>query len=188
MNKREEKLGGVVEDKVNQYMDEQKERERRSCNLILHNIPESTSDDPEERKQHDSSKVEEVLDYLDIASSQENEALKPIRLGRKTDGDKPRLMRVTVESTVIKKDVLSKARSLRNSRDENLSKVFISPDLTPKEREVNKKLRDELRTRRNNGDNVMIRNGKIVEARSSFRREGIEFSSLQGATAGTGSS
>ena len=36
-----------------------------------------------------------------------------------------------------------------------------TPDLTPKERDAGKKLRDELRARRQKGEEVMIRGGKI---------------------------
>ena len=110
-----------------------------------------------------------------------------MRLGKKTEDSstKPRLLRVTLENVEVKKQILMKAKHLRDSVDGNLSKVFISPDLTPKEREANRKLREELKARRDQGENVVIRNGKIVDSKSSFRPRGrIESASLQGAVGG----
>jgi hypothetical protein len=133
MTQREANIDNVVETKVNQYMEEKDEREKRECNIILHNIAESDSDETDERKKHDTSKVEEVLGYLKIANPQET--MKPIRLGKKLDTNKPRLMKITLESVEIQKHVLAKAKSLKDSSDKELKNVYISPDLTLKERE-----------------------------------------------------
>ena len=75
-------------------MDEQSERSKRECNLIVHNIPESEDVDTDERKLLDISKVKEVLEYLDVSSSQGNTESKPLRLGKTEDSStKPRLLR-----------------------------------------------------------------------------------------------
>lgn len=52
--------------------------------------------------------------------------------------------------------------------------VYISPDLSPKEREANRKLREELAARRSAGENnLTIRGGKIVSvAAGQGRAEG----------------
>ena len=48
-------------------VDEQREREKRKLNLILHNVPESTKQSGPERKADDISKVEKLLhDHLGI--------------------------------------------------------------------------------------------------------------------------
>ena len=41
-------------------------------------------------------------------------------------------------------------------------KIYISPDLTPKQRAENHKLVDELKRRRSDGENVKIKSGRIV--------------------------
>lgn len=186
MAKREKVFESVVERKVNQYMEEKDEKVKRECNIILHNIQESVSDDTEERKRYDASSVDDVLDYLEIAVPQE--AMKPVRLGKKNaDSDKPRLLKVTLDSIETKKQVLSKAKTLKNSSRSDLQKVYVSPDLTPKEREANRKLREELKVRRDKGDDVMIRNGKVIEVKSDsfrgFRRGRKEPPSYAGAAA-----
>ena len=168
MAKRESNLENVIETKVSQYMEEKDEKDKRECNIILHNIPESVSDEIDERKRYDASSAEDVLDYLNILTPQDE--LKPVRLGKKLDADKPRLLKVTLDSSETKRQVLTKAKTLRNSNRSDLQKVYVSPDLTPKEREANKKLRAELKSRRDEGEEVIIRNGKIVVAeKDSFR-------------------
>ena len=101
--------------------------------------------------------------------------LKPVRLGKKTDllAGKPRLIKVTINSVSTGKMLLSKAKHLRSSDDEALSFIYITPDMTPKERENSMKLREELKKRRLEGEHVIIRGGKIIpdnsSKRSSFR-------------------
>ena len=41
-------------------------------------------------------------------------------------------------------------------------KIYIYPDLSPKQRVENHKLVDELKRRRSDGENVKIKSGKIV--------------------------
>ena len=68
---------------------------------------------------------------------------------------------VTLGDVSSKKNILKQATKLHNST--SWSNVFISPDLIPKEREVNKRLREELKSRKEAGEkNLMIRRGKIV--------------------------
>ena len=46
-------------------------------------------------------------------------------------------------------------------------KVFLTPDMTKKQLEDDRNLRDELWSRRNNGENVFIRRGEIVSRPAS---------------------
>ena len=182
MNKRESNLYSLVERKVSQYMEEKVEKEKRECNVVFHNIPESLSEDTEERKKFDEERVNEVVEYLDIDEKQEK--LKPVRLGKKTGvpEERPRLMKVTLNNTRTRMRVLSNAKKLCSTKEKVLSVIYITPDMTPKEREASKKLREELKKRRLEGEDVIIRGGKIVPTdvtkNSSFRGtrqgEGLE--------------
>ena len=59
--------------------------------------------------------------------------------------------------------VVGDAKSLRNAGEE-YRRIMIVPDLTIKEREENRKLREELRRRREDGERgLIIRKGRIVE-------------------------
>ena len=60
-----------------------------------------------------------------------------------------------------KKNILNQAKKLRVST--TWKKVYISPDLMPKERQQSKKLRDELKRRKDAGEkDLYIKFGKIV--------------------------
>ena len=59
--------------------------------------------------------------------------------------------------------MLRNAKKLRNTNKEQLKKIIITPDMTVKEREINRKLREDLRIRREAGvENLVIRRGIIV--------------------------
>ena len=60
--------------------------------------------------------------------------------------------------------MLIKAKKLRDSESAVMKNVCINPDLSVKERQVQKNLRKELTRRKQNGEsNLKIRRGKIVK-------------------------
>ena len=62
-----------------------------------------------------------------------------------------------------KSQILRKAPQIRKSANETYKKVFITPDLSPMERERDRKLRQEKKRREENGEQgLVMRNGKIV--------------------------
>ena len=87
---------------------------------------------------------------------------KVIRLGKKEQG-KTRPILVKMQNTKEKWNVISNSKKLRNEQSTSKKFIYIMPDLTDKERENDKKLVEELKTRRNNGEtNIKISRGKIV--------------------------
>ena len=48
---------------VTSLLSKEKEKERRKLNVIIHKIPESTSEDPLERKAHDIEQVNSLLEH-----------------------------------------------------------------------------------------------------------------------------
>ena len=62
---------------------------------------------------------------------------KAIRLGKKQE-NRSRLMLVSLEDATVRGTILENARKLRTS--DTWGNVYISPDLTPKERVEGKKL------------------------------------------------
>ena len=86
---------------------------------------------------------------------------KAVHLGVRK-GTHPRLLLITMESERSKWKILSQSTKLGASSE--WKEVYICPDLTVKERGLNKNLRDELKCRRTNGEkNLIIRRGQIVE-------------------------
>ena len=59
---------------------------------------------------------------------------------------------------------MKNARNLKGCRDGILGSIGIAPDLTHREREIDRKLRDELRTKREKGEQGWyIKGGKLQQ-------------------------
>ena len=114
--------------------EEANERDRikkRECNLIVHNLPETQEKDDDLKNM--CAIFKDVLFVNDVNIS------NLTRLGEKKDRD--RLLRITVQDTATKKRILSRATELRNLPDEDyFSRVYLRPDLTPKQQEASKNL------------------------------------------------
>ena len=123
------------------------EKISRESNILLHNIPESTSDDPENRKRYDQDSFYNVAAAL-FGESVSMKVDKIFRVGKKSSpgGEheivrpKPRLMMVKLrEKEAV--DMLIKNRMKLKER--GFPNVYITHDLPPEEREAQKKLRQE---------------------------------------------
>jgi len=89
----------VIHSTVISLLSEEKEKERRKFNFIIHRIPECTSEDALERKEHDIGHVNSVLqDYLKV----DVEVETAMWLGKK-DPQKTRLLKVQVSTEKSKK-------------------------------------------------------------------------------------
>ena len=143
-----------VVESIDEYLD----REKRRMNLIIHNLPESTAPSPTEKSQQDQEKFSRILKDEFHLSGVAVE--KCVRLGKPTN-NRPRLLLVALHDFQQKRDILRNAKQLQNSNE--WGNIYISPDLTPKERDIGKKLRLELKARRDNGEtNLVIRRGQII--------------------------
>ena len=148
-------------------IEDYRDRELRKMNLILHNLPESEALVAKDRTEADVSSFSSICEEVLQVEGCEVESC--CRLGKRVEG-KNRLVKVTVKSVSMKRSVLQEARKLRQSEDAILKKVYITPDLSVKDREVQKKLQKELRERRDNGEeNLVIRRGQIVSRSEPFR-------------------
>jgi len=130
-------ISNELSNAVKSVINEEKERNKRKLNLIIHNIAESDADTSEIRKQEDLKQVNDIFSkQLDIQTNISN----IIRLGKK-GGPKPRLLKVTVDSESVKAAILQNTKKLRHpDTPVNFRKVFVTPDLTPRESEANREL------------------------------------------------
>ena len=143
-------------------VNEEKEKEKRQFNLILHNIKEPDDTDSSKRKEEDTcAAISTFRDYLDVTVS----ITKCLRIGKKRDDpNKPRLLKITVSSLDEKVTVLRNKVRLRNQDNpEYIRKVFITPDLTPTEQKKNKELRSQLAEMNKVANLYRIKNGEIVQ-------------------------
>ena len=144
---------------VSSVFSNEKDKDRRNLNIILHNILESTAESGETRKQHDTDTAAAIINqHLNIPTSISN----VIRLGEKSEVGKPRLLRITVDSVQAKVKIVLNCIKIRSFKDpSHLKKVFLTPDLTLKEHKENKSLRTTLTELNKDGNKYQIKNGEL---------------------------
>jgi hypothetical protein len=147
---------------------ELRERVERKCNIIVFGFPESEAEDAGARRTHDSAQfvslcMSELGVEVDVSQDQVS------RLGKKPEnGNKPRPMRVRLETEGDRKQVLTNAKKLSKSENDSFHRVFIKKDMTPMEREEDvrlRALRDKKRkeSQEKGEDTVwVIRRNKVV--------------------------
>ena len=140
-------------------LDDFLDRDRRKNNLVIHNLPELVEGTTGERAVHD---VQLFQDMAKEAFNIRVAVAKSFRVGRAV-ANRDRLLIVTLETPGVKWDLLRLAPQLRGC--EKWGNIYITPDLTPAEREAAKKVREELAARKKAGEtNLTIRRGRVVTA------------------------
>lgn len=136
---------------------ESQERHRRRKYLIVTGLPDNSTGDVEERRIRDETAIRDLCNELGLDEIRLDEIR---RIGR-IDDTRPRLLRVKCKDFESKMTILKKSKSLRSIH--KYQNVFINPDRTFLEREQLKQLRSELRSRREAGEEVMIRHGQVID-------------------------
>lgn len=104
-----ESLNSVANNIAATLVAEQKDKEKRELNVIVHNIDESSAPSGEERKSEDIAKVSEVIQkVLKVPCT----ITKAFCIGKKKD--KPRLLKVSVQSLEQKSNILRNKRKLKD--------------------------------------------------------------------------
>ena len=143
------------------------ERGTRETNILIHNIPESLSVDPEVRKKYDSDSFDNIVHAL-LGEEKEIVTEKVYRLGKNpttarhsgashADDSKPRLLMVKLSK---KEDVEELLRNRWSLSKVGFPNIYLTRDLMPEEREAQRKLREELRQK--GKEHYRIFRGKIV--------------------------
>ena len=156
--------------------EENNARKRKQNNVIVFNVPESTSGDSSNDYKLDITKVKSVLKNKIVLEKDDIRGFDRIGPYQK-DSLKPRPI-VMKLSTVDKKDELIKLRNLVFVDDENLAhRVYINIDRTKKEQEQYKELVTILKRKRveDPSKNFVIRNNQVVEYVMPFRLDPQKF-------------
>jgi len=151
----------TIQSKLQEDELEKEEQLKQKKNVIVFGLEESTSNDAGVRVDEDLESMQSVVSKLEL--QQEADITKIIRLGRKPDQPdaKPRPLMVTLQSEEAKMELLHMAKNLRKFKEGGLDRIYIYPDMTPKQREARKKLVIELKSRQSNGESGLI----IAESR-----------------------
>ena len=153
----ENRLTTTVQE-VKENIEESWEIERRKMNIIIHGV-----------KDEDAGKDLTALtdlfeDGLKLVFDRHVD--KVVRLSRVANEEKPRPIKVILKQVDCRKEILIRAKSLKES--DRFKKVFITPDLTRKQQEVDKELRKQLRKYKDDGEvGAKIQHGKVVKNLSS---------------------
>lgn len=155
------------------YIKEEEDKNRRKPNLVMYNIPESNKEDVAERIDEDLAVCCDIIENSLGVGREEFSIKKVIRLGKpRHDGNnrnRPVLLKLTDEDEKWK--IVKKAKNLKHESNPMKKRVGIALDLTKKERELETELRQELNTRRLNGESgLYIKNGKLCKARGARER------------------
>ena len=130
-----ETVGGNVTDSLtaafrnskNQEMVLEQEREKRSANLIIYGISETSEGDP---KENDQNFVASLLDKIGVAQRPK----QLFRLGKQTEG-RTRPVKLVMENDDDKDTIMARLGNLKNAEDV-FRKVSIRDDYTLEEREM----------------------------------------------------
>ena len=145
-------------DNLTQIADELHLRSLRQCNIIIFGASEKKDGSLGARQEHDKSFCTELFSKIKVDASLDEE---PFRLGRPRNDGHPRPVKIKCNSVQERNAILRASRELRDLPEYN--GVFVHPDRTPIQQAAHKKLREELKIRRQNGEEVIIFRGKIVE-------------------------
>ena len=136
--------------------------ERDQIDAIKHNLMISGIAEGLNEREDSTRFTQMIKDEMDLIVEVESVE----RVQRKTETEEPKLLRVVLKDMKMRKGILSKATTLRNSGNEHIkTKVYIRPDLTKKQLEESKNLTTQLRAKRteNPGRTFKIYRGKIIE-------------------------
>ena len=138
--------------------------------MVCFNLPESLSLDSETRQMDDEQSLKTTINN-DMLLNDKNIAVDNlIRLSRRPDGDdthsKHRQLRFKVQQFESKREILQANFVFKNHDEEEKKKIFMTPDLTQKQREQSFRLREELRYRKNvlGHTNLKMSKGRIVSS------------------------
>ena len=138
-------------------LNEAMERDKRRKNLVVMGVPE----------QNEEQTVEFIKDLLAVVMKEDEVEFEfRGRVGK--DTKKVRPVRIGIESGEMKRNILKKASTLKG--DKKFEKVYICPDLTHKQQEEDKVLRNKAKEFKNNGVvGVKISRGEVIRIHDSGR-------------------
>lgn len=165
----EKKIDNKLSTSADLGIKEMSEREGRKLNMILFNVPESKSEDGEERKKHDT----DMLNKIQAVIGNKANLTKVVRIGAKKEQNRP--LRVAASSLQEHRDILRSAKKLQGNDD--WKEVYISKDMTPLERDQWRALVNERKEKQTQSEATgdltrwVIRSGKVIKGRNKLREE-----------------
>lgn len=120
---------------------EMKEREDRSGNIVVYGMEESKEEKREERDKEDEAKVRVMAREMGVEVK--GEVAVKFRAGKMKEDGSPRPLIVSITDEETREKMMDQARFL--ARRDGWSRVYVQPDMTPKQRDEAKKQEDDLK-------------------------------------------
>ena len=131
-------------------------------NLIIFGVPDSQEVNPTDRANDDFVKISSIVNGFLNRPLRKNDFLKFTRIGEATE-ERPKMILIKFKEPEMREMFLKNNKGLSLRENNVIHKVFINIDYTKSQRECLKKLRDELKTRREAGErDLVIRQFRIV--------------------------
>ena len=146
--------------------EEVESRVRRRKNVIVSGMELKIDGTLEERKASDMGKVCEILSEIGVSDDDINDVHrigKPGLAGRA-------LLKVKFDTEEAKQTAIRKSKQLR----ENYPNIYINVDRTPAQQAQHKQLRQELKSRREIGEDVVIYKNRVIP-RASKQNFQVQF-------------
>ena len=156
-----------VEECMRNRVEEERLKEYKKNNVIIFNLKESLKSEAEEREQDDSEVAFKIFEEeMKVTSFY---LQRSFRIGKKSeDNNKPRPLLVELGSEKEKWAVIGKTANLRNST--KFGVIYVNRDMTKDEQELEKQLREELKGKREQGEEGWkIKKGKVVREMESYK-------------------
>ena len=148
--------------KIRQEISEIEDIQSRKFNLILHRRNQKKKKLPESDTEQDD--IQGVHNLLGAVFHIRTKIVSVTRLGRPS-ANRIRLLKVQLPTIAEKKQILAKAKELRDSTHEVHSKIYIRPDMTKRQLEDSKNLHACLQQKRMSYPDKkwIIRKGEVVD-------------------------
>lgn len=114
--------------------------------MVCFNLTESESDESGQRREDDETKLKYIIDNDMTLQDKNIDVENLVRLGKRKNDDNPnakqsnRPLRFRVKSFDDKRQILQRNTALKNHLDETKRKIYVTPDLTKKQRDDSFKL------------------------------------------------
>ena len=153
--------------KLNEEMEERLEKFKRRKNIIIYGMPDKGGRNDKDKFEIDCQNIKKLLAELKV----DVKNYEFSRIGKLSREGRSRPIRIELDKESDKYEIFKKAVNIKNTRNENFKRVIFSADMSFKQRETEKLLRDQLRERKQAGEtNIKIRRGIIVKENEGVDR------------------
>ncbi len=138
------------------------ERDKRRNNLIIMGLVEERNEHESEKKRNDCGYDRHYYYYRVVVDKEYYIEIEVKRRIGKVNERSARSVRIKIESPAARRLILKKASTLKSNK--KYEKIYVVPDLTRKQQEEDKQLRDKLKEYRGQGmEGIKISRGCIVK-------------------------